>query len=384
MNTTIGSHKADGPEHLRHFMAATRKGREPSLLSLFVKNWGGFEELIANMHKTGSVSVQRDVKLTGVRGVPRQIDVLVTHLEGPYQFRTIIECKYWNSKIKRTHVDAMVTAIQDLNVSKGVFFTTKGYQSGAKKLAKSAGIDIFVVRELTDHEWGGPGRLWDFYVQVISRSIGNLKLNEVFAVQGAGLQAPQISVSIGLGPGEGRTETPAFNAQKAPHECTLEYLLEIGSRKALDQVDIASTTFNNRTDCVVYLKVERVLMPFDPPLQIKFGDVWFACPSIEFDLGIRVDQKRIHGDRAKHWAHAVAIEDCINEVSYAAGKRHADKFATIARMSDAQDQSNQSGDDVVKNGSLIRVFSPELFDFREVSNLVPVVIPGLMSLRPNT
>ncbi|AUX22826.1 uncharacterized protein SOCEGT47_033390 [Sorangium cellulosum] len=366
-------------------MATARKERTASLLSRFVKNWGGFEELIANMHKTGDVSVQRDVKLTGVRGVPRQIDVLVTHKRGPYEFKTIIECKYWNAKIKRSHVDAMVTAIQDLNVSKGVFFTTKGYQSGAKKLAKSAGIDIFVVRELTDREWGGPGRQWEFCVQVITRSIGNLKLNNAFVVQAtAREQAPHFDVHIVLGSGEGRTETPAFNAQKAPHDCTLEYLLETGSRKALDQVTIANTTFNGRTDCVVYMKIERVLMPFEPPLQVKLGSAWVTCPSIEFELGIRVDQKQISGDRAKYWAHAVAIEDCVNEISYAAGKRHTDEFATIQPMADAKEQATDGRGEEVKNGSFIRIFSNEYFNFAEVSRLTPVVIPDLMSLKPTS
>ena len=69
----------------------------------FVKDWGGFEELVAKMHETGSVEVQRDVTLTGASGAPRQIDVLVTHREGLYEHRILVECKYWHSAVKRTH-----------------------------------------------------------------------------------------------------------------------------------------------------------------------------------------------------------------------------------------------------------------------------------------
>jgi hypothetical protein len=39
--------------------------------------------------------------------------------------------QYWNSPVERLHIDALTTAIQDVGASRGVLFSTKGFQSGA-------------------------------------------------------------------------------------------------------------------------------------------------------------------------------------------------------------------------------------------------------------
>jgi len=69
--------------------------------------------------------------------------------------------------------DVLRVAVGDLNASRGVIFSTNGFQEGAVLAAKSAAIELFRVRELTDEEWGLPGRVVDFYLQVIQGSFGN-------------------------------------------------------------------------------------------------------------------------------------------------------------------------------------------------------------------
>lgn len=44
-----------------------------------VGDWEGFESLVATLHETGNVTVERDVTLSGRSGAPRQIDVLIRH-----------------------------------------------------------------------------------------------------------------------------------------------------------------------------------------------------------------------------------------------------------------------------------------------------------------
>lgn len=123
-----------------------------------IKDWGGFEKFIAEMANTGDVTVSHNITLTGTSGVSRQIDVLITHKTGLINHLVICDCKFWKASVKRMHVDGMITAVKDLGASKGVFFTTKGYQSGAKEMAGKNGIELFLVREPTDEEWGFPGR----------------------------------------------------------------------------------------------------------------------------------------------------------------------------------------------------------------------------------
>ncbi len=138
-----------------------------------VEDWGGFEKLVAKLHETGTVTVEHNVTLTGQSGAPRQIDVLVRHTEGLYEHLILVECKHWKSNVKRIQIDALATAVRDLKASKGVIFTTKGFQSGAVRMAEAVGVDLIKVRGFTDTEWGSPGRHVDFNIQYFQRSIGS-------------------------------------------------------------------------------------------------------------------------------------------------------------------------------------------------------------------
>jgi hypothetical protein len=166
------------------------------IISDLVKDWGGFEKLIAEFHETGEVTVEHNAILIGKSGAPRQIDVLIRHKQGLYDHLVIAECKYWNSPVERLHIDALTTAIQDVGASRGVLFSTKGFQSGAITQAKQSNIDLFTVRDLTAEEWGLPGRVIDFFLQVIQRSIGNPVLHTPLVI-GVGVPSSE-PISINL------------------------------------------------------------------------------------------------------------------------------------------------------------------------------------------
>jgi hypothetical protein len=124
-----------------------------------IVDWKDFEQFVAQLYRDDpNLIVQHDITLTGKSGAKRQIDVLVTSRVKFHTIITLIECKYWKVKVDRATVDVVAAAIEDLNISKGVIFTTIGYEEGAQSYAKSKSIDIFIVRELKDEEWGLPGR----------------------------------------------------------------------------------------------------------------------------------------------------------------------------------------------------------------------------------
>lgn len=76
--------------------------------------------------------------------------------------------------LSRDRVDILIAAIDDLGAKGGVIFTTKGYEAGAEAFAKSKGIELFVVRDLTDAEWGLPGRSAWFYMHIYAAKIEDL------------------------------------------------------------------------------------------------------------------------------------------------------------------------------------------------------------------
>jgi Restriction endonuclease len=118
-------------------------------VSNLVTDWGGFEELIAELHSTGDVTVEKNVILQGRSGATRQIDVMVRHRQGLYEHLIIIECKYLKRSVTRAMVDALAHAVQDLGASRGAIFSQQGFQKGAVRQAKHSNIDLFRVRDVS-------------------------------------------------------------------------------------------------------------------------------------------------------------------------------------------------------------------------------------------
>ena len=87
-----------------------------------VTDWGGFERLVADLNRTGNVTVEHDVKLPGESGASRQIDVLIRHREGLIEHLVIIDCKHWKQRVGRSEVDALAASVRELNASRGVLF----------------------------------------------------------------------------------------------------------------------------------------------------------------------------------------------------------------------------------------------------------------------
>jgi Restriction endonuclease len=137
--------------------------------------------------------------------------VLVTHTEGLYTHRILVECKHWNKPVQRVQIDAMIASVEDLNAAKGVVFTSQGYQSGAQTMAEFKGVEVFKVRELMDDEWGSPGRVIDVFLQVVSLAYGNIAFPEAVALALPG-SAPPEALAIAIYGGAVGFESKAWTA----------------------------------------------------------------------------------------------------------------------------------------------------------------------------
>lgn len=138
-------------------------------------DWRDFEEFVRDLYaKDPSLEVEHNVTQIGKSGAQRQIDVKFTHNAGGHTYVTLVECKRWKEKIDRRRIDELFASIEDLNAAKGVMFTTAGYEVGAETYAEHKGIDLFVVRDLTDEEWGPPGRVVWFYWHLYTAEISNV------------------------------------------------------------------------------------------------------------------------------------------------------------------------------------------------------------------
>jgi hypothetical protein len=100
-----------------------------------------------------NIEVQLNKKIIDSCGVKREFDLYWEYELAGITYKTVIECKDYNSRIPLEKIDALIGKIRDIPDLKAVFATKKGYQSGAKTKAEHNRIDLLIVREQNDSDW---------------------------------------------------------------------------------------------------------------------------------------------------------------------------------------------------------------------------------------
>ena len=100
-----------------------------------------------------NIKVELNKKILDSCGVEREFDLYWEYELAGITYKTVIECKDYNSRIPLEKIDALIGKTRDIPDLKAVFATKKGYQSGAKAKAEHNRIDLLVVREQNDSDW---------------------------------------------------------------------------------------------------------------------------------------------------------------------------------------------------------------------------------------
>ena len=95
-----------------------------------------------------NIKVLHNVKIKGKSGAPHQIDVYWEFKLAGVKYKTCIECKYLTSAVKKSHIAAFSTILDDIGNATGIFAASYNFQSGAKLLAKEKGIRLVLVNYL--------------------------------------------------------------------------------------------------------------------------------------------------------------------------------------------------------------------------------------------
>lgn len=333
-------------------------------LNEIVKDWGGFEKLIEDIHKGENIIVEHNVTLLGKSGATRQIDVLLTHKQGPYEYKTLIECKYWSKKVERAHIDVLHASMQDLNASKGVFFTTKGYQEGAEIYAKACGISIFIVKEVEEADWGKPGKIIDFYLQIIQKTIAGISANDISATFLNGVEQ-HVGINIHLGDKENITKNPIHSKHKE-NFTTIEELIEHYAERALLNYQNSPFLMNNGEECTQYIK-QTININFEEPLSIApNSNTILFIPKLSLEVVLKVVQSNIYIDRSQNFLYALSVIDYVNSQNFLVSKSKARDYP---EWQNTDDSAIQSEEDTLQNGSILVASLKGYFDKKELDRL---------------
>lgn len=128
------------------------------------ENWSEFEEFILSLYKSNeqAIEVIKNYKTEAKSGRIREVDVLVKLGINPHIILLGIECKYWNKKVDGDILDIIKNKKDDLGIDKFAIITTIGYERGAELFARESGIDLFIIRPISDDDFGYSGKTINF------------------------------------------------------------------------------------------------------------------------------------------------------------------------------------------------------------------------------
>ena len=113
----------------------------------------GAKSLGPHIGKHQNIEIQRNKKILDSNGIKREFDLYWEYELAGITYKTIIECKDYNSTISVEKIDSLIGKIRDIPDLKPVFATKKGYQSGAREKAENNKVDLLIVREQNDSDW---------------------------------------------------------------------------------------------------------------------------------------------------------------------------------------------------------------------------------------
>jgi hypothetical protein len=106
-----------------------------------------------NITTQKNIKVEVNKKIADNCGIERQFDIYWEYELGGLTYKTVIECKDYESKVSVEKIDALIGKIKDIPDLKAVFATKSGYQSGTQTKAEQNRIDLLIVREQNDSDW---------------------------------------------------------------------------------------------------------------------------------------------------------------------------------------------------------------------------------------
>lgn len=322
-------------------------------------DWQEFEKFVQRLYKEDpNLIVEHNVMLVGNSGAKYQIDVLITHNSKSITNKTIVECKRWKKKVNRQVVNVLYAAMEDLNATHGIIFTTEGYESGAKKYAKSKNIEIFKIRELKPEEWGKPGRSIKFYFHYFFTNIKNLKFPNAKIKTITPHLLPKRGLNIDFK--KEFAEDDSYRLYSKKNKLGPNLFVLIGEQIIKTQKAISEKigVFENgeKKSIIVESEVEIDFTNYEYAiLELGYGELTIA--KINFHLTTLIDQSLFQHDRGEKFNLVLAVENYITQqIDIISQETNDSEIITQRIIEDSEKRKITKDEDILKNGSIMNLF----------------------------
>lgn len=344
-------------------------------LSGLITDWGGFEMLIAELHRSSSnVRVERGVELPAKEGGTYKVDVVVRSKQGLHEMMTIVECKWWHKAVRRDRITHLRHVREQVGAQKAVCFTCVGFQSGAEKVAKEHDIGLFLIKEMSDDDWGRPGRIIDFYLQTYRASISGFK-------GGVSLMAPSGSPEARNPPISQITDSTELISANGQHTLRISELIrdlrELAFNHAMSNRAVRIGGKDGTTHALINIKNIHLL---NGPFLLPVGRFKGLFQEFECDVIFQIAQSRITIDRSKNFVFSLAIEDLIRGERYAGAKRIGAEIVELTPLGKGEIRS----DAPLENGTVMCMLVDEFLEYDKTRNELLVEFPKLTPLAAPT
>jgi len=330
-------------------------------------DWKDFERFVHDMYAEDErLEVEHDITVTGKSGARRQIDVRFTHHVKDHTYITVVECKRWKEPVTRGRIDILAATIEDTGAAKGVMFTTSGYETGAQEYAQAKNIDLFLVRDLTDQEWGLPGRVVWMNLQLYTAEIHDLKPEAVLL---ATTPDPPTDLALNLRIRPDGQEDPALtlrdttDASPGPnllaviHQARHAALTRLAPQLGLlDDGDDANPT----RSFIIPLQIELAGAKHRD-LHQPFGIL--RLDRLHAELHVLVSQSRLEVDRGGQLDLALAVENYLTRKRSVVTRPTPGGALIVGELPESQTFGPE--DDVLENGSLLQIFTEPWVTFEK-------------------
>ena len=103
------------------------------------RNWRDYQSAVAGVFRKLRCDVEEDARVRGARAT-HKVDVDVQFRRLGIGCRWIVECKLWQRRVEKSHVETLKSIVDDIGADRGILFSERGFQPGAHDAASRTNI----------------------------------------------------------------------------------------------------------------------------------------------------------------------------------------------------------------------------------------------------